>query len=238
MRLKHVSIALTILVASALTMQPRGDWNGLAASGFTYCYVIEPCTGFCEDWVLALGEGCSKTCDVIGELPEVPCGAGGQAEVSSALAWSISGEDESFDFSPFKVSMTASGERIGPSTFLVDGTSSIVGDAELEVAVFRYTGDPSVFDGLDPTSVFDLVESGIIEARDVLLVETTPALGGSFSFEVDVTGLADEEIVLMTTGAGSHESSDVPATRPLSAVGLALIVIALSTAIALKRRPV
>jgi len=237
MKPTRLPICLLIILACAGTNQSHADWSGLASPGFSYCYCIDPCTEFLELWLLAPGDDCERTCEAIGEQPGYPCGAGGIGTVQVTRDWTITGKDSSYGLEPFVVQLNAVGQRTGADTFLVEGDKLILGVGDVEVSVFRFSGDPTVFDGLGPKSVLDLVAWDVIASNDVLLVKKTDELGASFSFEVDVAGVADEEIVMMTTGDGLSGVS-VPAAGPWPVAVLALIVLALGTLVVLKRRDV
>jgi len=228
-----VPILLIVALATAGATESRAEWNGLATPEYTYCYVKDVCTGFCEDWELALQADCSKECDVIGENPSIPCGTGGTTTVSASRDWSVTGKDLGSGSDLFYIELSADGERIDSDTFRVQGTRSQLGAAASEVAVFRFAGDPAVFDGLPRISVSELVEMDIIADDDILLAESD--VGNPFLFDVDVAGLANEQIVLMVT-AEAISASDVPATGPLGVAGLALIALSLSTVALLRRR--
>jgi hypothetical protein len=230
-----IPICLAIALLPVGTMQSRADWSGLASPGFSYCYCLDPCTDFLEQWLLAPGDDCELICEAIGENPGYPCGVGGIGTVNAYTDWKIIGEDRSYGIEPFRVELQAMGQRTGIGTFLVEGTKSIHGVGTVEVAVFRFAGDPSVFDGLGPSSVLDLVDWGVIALDDVLLVKQTSEIGDSFSFEVDVAGVADEEIVMMTTGDGIT-GMPVPAADPRAVAVLVLLVLTLGTLAVLKRR--
>ena len=125
------------------------------------------------------------------------------------------------------VLLDVQGQRVSPALFVVD-VSIYEGGwppvSTTEVAVFRFSGDPNVFDGVEAMGVQDLVDLGLIASADVLAVASHTAEHDlDFEMDVDVTGLADEEIVIFGAAAGPiPPGPDVPATAPIAVIGLVL----------------
>jgi hypothetical protein len=72
-----------------------------------------------------------------------------------------------------------------------------------EVAVIRFSGDPLGLLSLNPTSVGDLVEVGLIQSSDILFVKDqfpAPELGsGQFDFDVSTKGINENQVYLLAT---------------------------------------
>lgn len=120
------------------------------------------------------------------------------------------------------------GRRMTVSTFAVEGYFYVFATPPIgaaEVAVIRYSGDPTAFDGVAAGSVHDLVDLGLIAPGDILYEVGFDAYA-EFQFEVDVTGLDDDEIVIFGTVAGPiPPCQDVPATTGVAAMLLLLILL-------------
>ena len=71
------------------------------------------------------------------------------------------------------------------------------------------------------------MDLGLIDGGDVLAVSSHTAVHNvDFEMDVDVTGLADEEIVIFAAASGPIPSAgDVPATAP---IGVLILVLTLS----------
>jgi hypothetical protein len=122
--------------------------------------------------------------------------------------------------------LSADGERRSPDVFVVSGSYKRPLGASLELGVVRYAGDPADLDGKQFISVYDLVALGLIEPSDILLVKTDFSADGSYSVDVAVTGLTDEQIAVFVAGVGTATLVCVPATGPLAAGALALALMA------------
>ena len=125
-----------------------------------------------------------------------------------------------------------------PDLFVVSGEfsghHSYLGTADL--AVFRYSGDPLAFEGLDIRSLSDLIDLGLIGPADVLRQETFDEKVYGFSFDVEVSGLDPGEIVLFTSGVGIGAPDEpVPAMSGVGSLGLFLVMLAAGTFFLLRR---
>ncbi len=120
--------------------------------------------------------------------------------------------DIQFDFQ-------ATGTRLSPEQLDLSGSVTLhIGfeipfdPGQVEVSAFRFSGDPTVFDGVQVPSVFALVAQGLIEPEDVLFSQELelPVPPGEntvpFNFTVDVSGVPSEEIVVFA----SHSGSSIP----------------------------
>jgi hypothetical protein len=103
------------------------------------------------------------------------------------------------------------------------------------VAVFRYTGDPNQIDGLEVSSVAELIELGLITEDDVFFEETFPLLQSmTDTFVVDVADVPDTEIV--TFQSMTQDTAAVPAVSDRVALALALAALAALTVFVRRRQ--
>jgi hypothetical protein len=101
-----------------------------------------------------------------------------------------------------------------------------------QVAVIRFDGDPSVFEGLSPFEVERLVHDGIIQPDDVLFVKNfTPADPVNFETNVSLANTSPSEIVLFvsarTLWGYETDAVDVPATSPVGLIALLVLLLGL-----------
>jgi hypothetical protein len=202
-------------------------WNAMTSPGFTQVFVRVDVTGQppCqqEDFVVSgdshaecIGEGVAAyhtfaNVDLGWQLPNAFAGH--------------------FPLPPNDLMVGAlvqlSGERTSPTLFVVSGSVYEGGYplvATTEVAVFRFSGDATIFDGVEAAGVADLVSLGLIEAGDVLAVEQFTGMT-DIDIEVDVTDLGDQEIILFATSSGPIPPHDVPATTFAGVVVLVLVML-------------
>jgi len=198
------------------------------------CFVAHDCAEPCH--LTESGLGCSLFCppgselclvNAIGvTLPEDPTwNSAGQIGV-------YAGDTQA------AVTVELSGERSAPGTFTLNlWVFSFYAPAPVQVdaALFRFSGDPGVFDGIEVSSLDELIGLGLVDPGDVLWSEMLlVADDGEFSrdFTVDVTGIPDEQIVLF-----SSSTSDLPLEVPaLSNWGGLLLAALLSFLICLHSR--
>jgi len=104
--------------------------------------------------------------------------------------------------------------------------------------VFRYSGAPEDLEGVQVESVDQLVAMGLIDAGDILFLETLPYPGGDyqfpFSFGVDVDGVPSDELVVFASETGVLL---VPAVSGLGLGLLTALLLATGTYMLGKRRP-
>ena len=216
-------LALTALL---LLVSPAwANFSSISSDSFSYCYFEAENVD---------GENC-----VISEyVPGGDCGGGcivpgSYGHVTGELAWEVSGEGETIlgDVG-YWAAVTVDGVRMSADMFMVSGACAYA-DPQFagppEVALFRFDGDPSVFDGTSVVSVSEFVTLGLIDASDVLLVHDC-ATQGQFDLEVDVAGIPDEELVVFSGGRvvpGNVPDSPVPAVSLLGTVVLALLLFGL-----------
>jgi hypothetical protein len=231
MRLPTVLVTLTVLLFVSTV---QADFSVLGSNGFAYCYVDAEnlLRATCSDSEIVPGGDCTATCSVYG--------AGG--EVSGRYLWEIEAESMSVvegDFGQV-VHAIVDGERISDEVFTVSVGCSwdyLLGEPGApEIALIRFDGDPAVFDGTSAVRVSELVDLGLIDAADVLGSRVCWAVVPQFDFDVDVTGIPSEELVLFAGGRISPSSPipPVPAVSPVGAVLLASLLLGLG-ALALKR---
>jgi hypothetical protein len=222
-----VRFALPVLL---LFVAPAwAHFSSLSGDAFTYCYFLAENTADqdCLDSEFVSGGGCSATCDV----------PGSSGAVTGFIPWQLEGYTNVQDGDAFGgTEVEVAAERLSSDVLTVSGFCwSTLGWPEY--AVFRFAGDPSVFDGTAALSVLEFVDMGLIAEQDVLLVQNCPS-PGPFSYEIDVSGIPDNELILF---AGSDEQIGapfppwpVPATSPTGTAALTLLLLILG-AIALRK---
>jgi hypothetical protein len=196
----------------------------LSADGFTYChYDAENIAGeTCSDSELTLGGDCQAACAVLGNwgytVATIPWGTGGNTETveGSEIYWTYS---------------NTLGVRTSAEIFTLSGDCGYLDEhyaGPPEIAVFRFAGDPSVFDGTAAGSVSDLVELGLVEASDVLLLWDCSDTG-AFSFDVDVAGVPNEELVVFAAATAIPgfvtEWQPVPAVSVVGTLALSGLML-------------
>jgi hypothetical protein len=184
---------------------------------------------------------CSASC-IVGD--GIPFCSGFSAANATQDAWQLDALFAAFifpggDTPDVQASFSVTGTRPAPDQLDLNGSVALyIGfeipfePGEIEVSVFRFSGDPTVFEGIQVSSVFALVALGLIDAEDVLLSEVLAFPGPAdnsvpFSFTVDVSGVPSDEIVVF----GSHSGSviDVPVLSEWGVVLLALAILLAAT---------
>jgi hypothetical protein len=217
-------------------------WNGFNSTAFTQGFVRQHCPAQdpCQDDAFGLdGSPSHAGCPVpAGEADNTvpPCATSASAYLDVFLH--LGGFAGHFpqprgDLVGTRANLQA--ERVDADLFTVAGQVSTIGPdpGTVEVAVFQYSGDPNVFDGLEIDHVQELVDLGIISSDDILAVETFVG-EGTVDMQVQVTGLSDDEIVLFAAGDGRIPPA-VPATTAIGTALLLLTMLVLGTW-ALRRR--
>ena len=210
--------------------------------GFASCGTQIGCATLppCEASDFHLSGSCDASCQTGGSVPF--CFGSGTANVTQD-SWQTGGFFVAFlapggDTPDVQASFGVTGTRPTPEqldlngeVFLHIGFEIPFEPEPVEISVFRFSGDPTVFDGVQVPSVFSLVALGLIDADDILFSEALPIpspLGFEpFSFTVDVSGVPSEEIVVFGSQSGSVTEvpdGDVPA---LSEWGFVLLVLAI-----------
>ena len=214
-------------------------WNGLASAGFTQGFVRTDCPGQTPCQSDAFDEHDIAVHCPFG-IPQLPFTC--TVQTTGIIGWRLNGLAGHLP-GPGGDAVVAtiaflSGERIDADLFVVDGQVSGSGASMgiVEVAVFRYSGDPTVFIGLEAESIQDVVDLGIISSDDVLAVDTF-VRDDPIDMQVQVTGLSDDEIVVFAAGDGRIPPL-VPATNTVGAVLLLLAMLAAGTGVILIRRRV
>jgi len=229
------AVFLVLLGASWSGAQAQVNrWNGLTSSTFTQTHVQidvpaqPPCE---EDDFAIMGDSDAECLDPPGQAsPSYG------SFVHAELDWGLSGFAGFLPPPPADVAegfyLSLLGDRTTADTFAVEGDfgSGVLPPlGTAGVAVFRYSGDPTVFDGLEALSIYCLVNYGLIAPEDILY-EATYEGDGDFAFEVDVTGLDDDEIVIFAAGTGPiPEEQDVPATSLTGLVALVCVMVGLGS---------
>lgn len=231
--MNRVPIRLALPVLLLLVSPVSADFSALSSDGFTYCFFDgENLDGDrCIDGALVLGGDCSGRCTVPGSY----------GQVSGRLPWEINGEGEMIDVDVgFWTYAIIHGDRLSDARFAVSGACAYADEQYAgppEVAVFRFDGDPSVFDGTSAVSVSEFVDQGLIAAADILYVNDCVA-GGQYDVELDVTGIPDTELVVFAgapVSPGNVPTSVVPAVSVLGTATLALLLFGAGTALLRKR---
>lgn len=210
------------------------DFSSLSSNRFTYCQVsAENYAGdSCSLDHLRLDWNCSLNCGV----------SGNHCEVAAFVWWQIEGEGESYEGDAIWTSaVSVQAERITAGTLRVQG-DCVDYAGQPEISVFRFDGDPAVFDGTAVTTVGEFVELGLIDAEDVLLVHQC-SYDDEFSHDVDVHGIPDEDLVLFAAsptlpgpgGPGGDGGVNVPAVSPIGTIVLTIVLLGMG-AILLRRR--
>ena len=229
----RVPIRLALLMLLLLASPAWADFSAFSSEDFTYCYFNgENHDGeSCVEAEFVPGGDCSGRCTVPGNY----------GQVSGRLPWKINGEGEMIEGNVgFWTYAIIHGDRISEAIFLASGACAYA-DADYagppEVAVFRFDGDPSIFEGTSVVSVSELLDLGLIDAGDLLYVNGCES-GGQFDVELDVTGIPDSELVVFAgapVAPGSLQDSPVPAVSTVATALLALLLLATGAAI-LRRR--
>jgi len=247
MRLGGAGVLVTLLV---FLVYPAlaGSRTSFSSATFSRNTVVVDCLpiGSCEDSQLEFTNAGSAGCSVgSGQPPNCSGGIGTENGVDSW--WIIS---QLFFWGPpymapagaASTGMTVEGIRVSPEVLELNGVidagawdpSVELEPGPVELSVFRFAGDPNVFDGVEVTSVTELVTLGLIQADDILFQEVHTYeveddlyyFGGS----VDVTDLPSDEIVVFVAESDvSFTSSAVIPTSSLWGVAL-LVVLVLSVA--------
>jgi hypothetical protein len=221
-------VRLILPVLLLLVTPAWANFSVISSDGFSYCYFLaENNSGqSCVDSEFAPGGSCAAGCGVDWS----------SGEVSGVVPWEVQAEtnvqggDALAGTDIGVVAVRVSSDMLTLSG-LCDSTSSAP-----EIALFRYAGDPSVFDGTAAVSVLEFVDMGLIAAQDVLVTYDCFTGGPNLNIDVDVSGIPDNELVLF---AGSDEPAGfsppvVPAVSLMGAAVLALLVLGLG-AIALRK---
>ena len=229
-----------LLLAVLLPWQPAAahGWATVSSPEFVSCLSRVECQGEtpCLNIEFDLApDSCSTYCIGSGMFP---CAASSDADPE----WIVDGTTEvQIPDVPPGGRLAAEGELVTPDLFVVSGEfsghHSYLGTADL--AVFRYSGDPLAFEGLDIRSLSDLIDLGLIGPADVLFQETFDEKVYGFSFDVDVSGIDPGEIVLFTSGVGigAPDAPDepVPAMSGVRSLGLFLVMLVAGTLFLLRR---
>jgi hypothetical protein len=111
----------------------------------------------------------------------------------------------------------------------------------LEIAVFRYSGDPEALAGLGLLNVSVLINAGLLTHDDVMYTDTLVEEGYVDEVYVDLAGIPLEEVMILASGRGLIPPTCPPEDTPVPALGgrAAWILIGLallaSTAVLLRR---
>lgn len=199
-------VMLTLLLASSVGSVDSGTprWNGVTSTTFTQAFARTECAGqsACQDDDFGILEASFAECWGFDD----PVLDGCEAATWSEIGWMLDGRVGYFPSAGDTDHATVvyvSGQRVSPELFTA---SCYVSSPELEVspqevAVIRFAGDPTAFDGVEATGVADLVSLGLIGTDDVLAVATYTA-NGTFQLDADVTGIPDGEILIFGAGDG------------------------------------
>jgi hypothetical protein len=231
MRARIIGIvpALFVVVASVSAGESEQRWNSLSSPAFTQCLARTDCVEEppCSESVVALLDDCSARCG--------SPGAGGRdhcwTDTVSSTTWTTTGFSSVGICPGWDTNVVSrlhvTGERLDEATFHLRAQADFFLNEQVEVAVFRFDGDPLVFDELEFSTAIDLVLLGIIQPDDILFQGTLAFPGGPDELEenIDVTGIPDSEIVILASGTEpdfSCSSIPVPASSP---VGMALVAL-------------
>ena len=199
-----LGVSLLLIGSSVFAGHETTHWNFVSGIDFSQAFVRTECPGQipCQDDELVVGGSASPDC-FPSPAETVPRGCFAQA--GAQTGWTgdgfagynpLAGDTGVVDF------MNVSGERISAALFRVSGfadSAGGVGDAA-GISVLRYTGAPAGFDGVEAETPIDLINLGLIGPGDILF--STTVSGGPFEFDVDVTSIPDNEILVFSTGSG------------------------------------
>lgn len=218
-------------------------WSGLSSPTFTQGFARSACLNQppCQEDELTLGGNTFVDCSA---APSDPYSC--TEFVSSLRPWSVGGFAGHLPGPPpadllVGATVSVEGELDSPTTLLVRVTSgaSFSPPQNGSAGVFRFAGDPSVFDGVEAISVGGLVSLGLIAADDVLLDVTFEVSEPSSTEAVhflDITGIPQDEIVVFAAGNGPSPTSSVPATGTMATGALAAALMAIAAWILVRRR--
>jgi hypothetical protein len=233
-------IAVLVLLLLSTGTVARAEWNSASSTTFTLCSVAATCLGapLCSGSTLGIGEGCYEICG--DSVPGTECGA--TSHTWSEIGWyttggGFAGNGGTYDdlLPPTNSDLTVSGNRLSDELFVVDVLHQTSGEGffRAEVSLVRFDGDPLAFSGLHVTGVDQLVTLGLIGENDILFFAEAADFTTPSQFEVDVTGLPDEELVLFVIEEGI--SIPTPATSLWGHVTILALLLAAGASILARR---
>jgi len=216
MRAPWILAVLLLLVTPAW-----GSFSVLSSDDFSYCYIrAENDPGqTCLDSEFVSGGPCAASCGVDWS----------SGDVTGVVPWEVLAETSVQGGDALSgTSVDAVAERVSSEMLTLSGLCDSTSSAP-EIALFRYGGDPSVFDGTAAVSVTEFVDMGLITAQDVLVAHDCLTGDPTFSIDVDVSGIPDSDLILF---AGSDEPAGfsppvVPALSLTGTVVAALLLLGL-----------
>jgi len=215
------AIVLAIVVTAPVEAG-LSRWHCLGTDDFSQCYVETKCCEdpLCTDDEMAFGDICSAGCGETCHAHTVFLHGNGYNRIVGHTEHEIfsgnfgPGSDATVDISmadPDTLSL-AYQLTFGPG----QGPPLQMPLPNVQVVVFRFAGDPTIFDGLGPLNRGALINLGIIGWDDVLFFENLTGDGSIGAAEVDVGGIPAAEIVVIASGNGVVPSvcpfPPVPAT--------------------------
>jgi hypothetical protein len=229
-------VRLVVPVLLLVACPTWADFSGLASTGFSYCHVdAENAAGAtCAESDLSIGGNCSAGCVT----------AGSSSEVAGVLPWEVEGEGDDVEGDAVHgARVSARTEEVAPGVMSFSGECFYLGGTPEppQAALFRFDGDPSVFEGTSAIRVAELVDLALIDADDVLFThDCTDDDPLPFDFIVEVPGIPPDELVVFV-GAPQYfpgyviTPPDVPATSLAGVLLLTLLLLGVGT-IFLRRR--
>jgi len=235
---RSVWAALCILVAMITAATAQASFTTIMGRGGSYCLVSAQQTIMPEPCVVEQTAfyGCAvstePTCTAehpYAERTSVDAGTYMLAPYNRDL-WATS----TFIFEgdiQVSIAVSLSGERVSQHLFHIGGAYDL-GEClmsgtcqHFEIALIRFDGDPASFEAFDPKTVSDLVAANLIDASDILFVQTDfpDTFGQSTPLDIDVpvTGIRDEDLYLLS-------SFDTPLPEPAGSTSLGAGVLALA----------
>jgi hypothetical protein len=218
----------------------RAEWNTASSPGFTYCLAAaNDCSNvpFCMANELVIGGSCERACS----FSDFPCFS--RCRSRADPGWFVLGEGSGFqgggfngdELPIFRALLLAGGQRLSDELFEIDvDFEQRNGIARAELALLRYAGDPAAFEDLRVDSVGQLVDLGLIEETDILFLEPIEADYVNQVYEVDVSGIPDEHLVLFTVGEGRWVP--IPATDARGTLVVAGLLLAIGGWCLVRRR--
>lgn len=248
-RMRFLLLTGSLLFASGAVL--AGTRMGISAQDFDRCGLTVECQPFvaCSDDAFGPGDGCFASCpESTDELPY--CSGFLSANATEGGSWQVSsnfflwGPDAPGPGGIAGTGLSFSGSRISESSFRINGVlgaydtsdGSPIDRGIVEVALLRFSGDPTEFEDVYVESLAGLIAIGVVDPSDVLFSEVVSySVGPSLNveYDVDVAGVPDEEIVLFVA---EREIVFVPAMSTGAALLLAFLALgALGRAVLMSR---
>jgi hypothetical protein len=133
------------------------------------------------------------------------------------------------DCFPGYTAISVQGTKDG-NVFMLDGSAIVTLGGRMELAVLKYTGNPTALAGVVVNGVQELVSQGIVRPDEILYSASFEQPGQTpISERINVTGIGVGAIVIYGYGEGPPPPGDeVPAASPVGLTVLVLLLLAAS----------